>query len=171
MSEDSGESLVPGPMPQHNESSDFGLGSSSSSAASTNSKSTCAQLEEGFLVCQVGSLCMLRARQKEFGVGGLVVEERSRPEQAGARKHETHSEERQSKHGQGSARACARGILPPPHLGLTHRLLPLAIRISPWHWRPRGVPPDRLFPSSSIFFHKGMKVNERQCVRERTGFS
>ena len=116
---------------------DFGLGSSSSSAASTNSKSTCAQLEEGFLVCQVGSLCMLRARQKEFGVGGLVVEERSRPEQAGARKHETHGEERQSKHGQGSARACARGIHPPPHLGLMHRLVPLAIRISPWHGRPR----------------------------------
>ena len=111
MSEDSGESLVPGPMPQHNESIDFGLGSSSSSAASTNSKSTCAQFEEGFLVCQVGSLCMLRARQKEFGVGGLVVEERSRPEQAGARKHETHSEERQSKHSQG-ARVRARHSSP-----------------------------------------------------------
>ena len=46
-------------------------------------------------------------------------------------------------------RACARGILPPPHLGLTHRLLPLAIRISPWHWRPRCVPP---LGSPSVLF-------------------
>ena len=41
----------------------------------------------------------------------MVVEEGSRPEQAGARKHETHSEERQSKHGQG-ARVRARHSSP-----------------------------------------------------------
>jgi hypothetical protein len=41
----------------------------------------------------------------------LVVEEGSRPEQAGARKHETHSEERQSKHSQG-ARVRARHSSP-----------------------------------------------------------
>ena len=110
MSEDSGESLVPGPMPQHHESTDFGLRSSSSSAASTNSKSTCAQREEGFLACQVGSLCMLpRApegvRVRGFGGG------RAQPEQAGARKHETQSQEIQSKHGQG-ARVRARHSSP-----------------------------------------------------------
>ena len=52
-------------------------------------------------------------------------------------------------------RACARGILPPPHLGLTHRLLPLAIRISPWHWRPRCVPPlgsPRILLTSIVLF-------------------
>ena len=41
----------------------------------------------------------------------MVVEEGSRPEQAGARKHETHSEERQSKHSQG-ARVRARHSSP-----------------------------------------------------------